>query len=90
MDGELGPVAGDAEVRVFDVDGDDLAGVGGADAEPLAGDHDDAVPGDLALDADRPGGWRGQRSGGDPCAAQPGAVSGGTRRGTPLSLLFNL
>jgi len=41
---------------VLDVDGDELAGIDRADAEPLAGDHDDAVRGDLALDADRPGG----------------------------------
>ena len=54
--GYLGAVAGDAEVGVLDVDGDDLPGVGGTDAEPLAGDHDDAVSGDLALDGDRP--WR--------------------------------
>ncbi len=37
------------------MDGDDLPGVGGSDARPLAGDHDDAVAGDLALHADRPG-----------------------------------
>jgi AraC-like DNA-binding protein len=30
-------------------------GVGGADAQPPAGDHDDAVAGDLPLDADRAG-----------------------------------
>ena len=59
VDGELGAVAGDAEVGVLDVDGDDLAGVGASDAQSLAGDHDDAVGGDLALDADRAGGWGG-------------------------------
>ena len=58
VQGELGAVAGDAEVGVLDVDGDDLPGVGGADAQPLAGDHDDAVAGDLALDAHRAGGRR--------------------------------
>ena len=38
VEGYLGAVAGDAEVGVLDVDGNDLPGVGGADAEPLAGD----------------------------------------------------
>jgi hypothetical protein len=56
VDGEFGPIAGDAEVCVLDVGGDDLVGVGRAHAEPLAGDHDDAVLRDSALDADRPGG----------------------------------
>jgi len=37
MQGYFGAVAGDAEVGVLDVDGDDLAGVAGADPEPLAG-----------------------------------------------------
>jgi hypothetical protein len=46
---------------VLDEDGDDLSGVGAADPEPFAGDHDDAVAGDLALDADRSGGRRGSR-----------------------------
>ena len=50
VEGYLCAVAGDAEVGVLDVDGDDLPGVGGADAQALAGDHDDAVAGDLALD----------------------------------------
>ena len=84
VEGYLGAVAGDAEVGVLDVDGDDLPGVGGADAEPLAGDHDDAVPGDLALDADRAGSRRGQRAVGDPGAAQPGALVGGDGRGQGL------
>jgi hypothetical protein len=52
VDGDLGAVTGDTEVGVLDVDGYDLAGVDGADAEPLAGDYDDAVAGDLALDAE--------------------------------------
>jgi hypothetical protein len=39
VQGYLGAVTGDAEVDVLDVDGDDLPGVGGADARPLAGDH---------------------------------------------------
>jgi hypothetical protein len=55
VQGDVGAVAGDAEVGVLDVDGADLPGVSGADAQPLAGDHDDAVAGDLALAADRPG-----------------------------------
>jgi hypothetical protein len=45
VQGDLGAVAGDAEVGVLDVDGDDLAGVGGAGPQPLAGDHDDPVAG---------------------------------------------
>jgi hypothetical protein len=53
VDGGLGSVAGDAEVGGLDVNGDDLAGVGGSDTEPLAGDHDDAVLRDLALGAGR-------------------------------------
>ena len=61
--GYLSAVAGDAEMGVLDVHGDDLVDVGGADAEPLAGDHDDAVAGDLALDADRPG----RRTSATPC-----------------------
>jgi hypothetical protein len=56
VQGNFGAVAGDAEVSVLDVDGDDLPGVGGSNAEPLAGDHDDAVARDLALHADRAGG----------------------------------
>ncbi len=40
---------------VLDMDGDDLPGVGGSEAQPLAGDHDDAVERVLALDADRAG-----------------------------------
>jgi Helix-turn-helix family len=36
VQGDLGPVAGDAQVGVLDVDGDDLPGVAGADAQPLA------------------------------------------------------
>jgi hypothetical protein len=35
--------------------GDHLPGVAGADAQPLAGDHNDAVFGYLSLDADRAG-----------------------------------
>jgi hypothetical protein len=77
VEGYLDSVAGHAEVGVLDVDGDDLPGVGGADAEPLAGDHDDAVPGHLALDADRPGSWRGQRRAGDPRATEAGPLVGG-------------
>jgi hypothetical protein len=63
-------------VGVLDVDGDDFPGVGGADAEPPAGDHDDAVAGDLALDADRAGSRCRQRSVGDPRAAEPRPVFG--------------
>jgi hypothetical protein len=37
VQGDLGAVAGDAEVGVLDVDGDDLPGVAGADAQPLPG-----------------------------------------------------
>jgi hypothetical protein len=58
------------------VDGDDLPGVGGSYAQPLAGDHDDAVAGDLALDADGAGGWRRQRGRGDARAAELAAVGG--------------
>ena len=36
MQGDLGAVAGDAKMGVLDVDGDDLSGAVGADAEPLA------------------------------------------------------
>jgi hypothetical protein len=79
VEGDFGAVAGDAEVGILDVDGDDLPGEGGADAEPLAGDHDDAAYGDLALDADRAGGWRRQRRSGDAGAAQSGPVAGGDR-----------
>jgi hypothetical protein len=42
-----------------------------AHAETLAGDHNDAVPGDLPLDADRHGRV------GDPGAAEPRPVFGG-------------
>lgn len=82
MQGYLGAVAGDANVGVLDVDSDDLPSVGGAnaDAESLAGDHDATVLGDLALDADRAWGPRGQRRVGDPGAAQPRAVFSGDGR----------
>jgi hypothetical protein len=72
-------------VGVLDVDGDDLPGVGGADAQPLPGDHDDAVAGDLALDADRPGCRSRQRRVSDPGAAQPGPAVGRDRRGQGLA-----
>jgi hypothetical protein len=36
MQGIYDAVAGDAEVSVLDVDGDDLPGVGGSHAQPLA------------------------------------------------------
>lgn len=49
VQGELDSVAGDAEVGVFDVDGDDLACLGAADAQALPGDHDDAVTGNAAF-----------------------------------------
>jgi hypothetical protein len=61
VQGDLGAFAGHPEVGVLDVDGDDLPGVGGSDAQPLAGDHDDAVAGNLGLHADRAGSWRRQR-----------------------------
>jgi hypothetical protein len=69
---------------VLDVDGDDVPGVGGSDAQPLAGDHDDDAAGDFALDADRAGSWRGQRGRGDPGAAQLAAVGGRDRAGQGL------
>src|SRR6266542_3029782 len=53
VDGQFGAVAGDAEAGVLDVDGDDLACVAASHAQALAGDHDIAVPGDLALRAPR-------------------------------------
>jgi hypothetical protein len=55
VQGDLGAVASDAEVGVLDVDGDDLPGIGRADAQPLEGDHYDAVARDPALDTDRAG-----------------------------------
>ncbi len=84
VQGDLGAVAGDAEVGVLDVDGDDLPGVGGSNPQSLAGDHDDAVAGDLALDADRTGSWGGQRARGDPGAAQRAAAGGRDRAGQGL------
>lgn len=73
---ELDAVAGDAEVGVLDVGGDDPSGVGGADAQPLPVTMDDVIAGNLALHADWPGSRRRQRGCGDPRAAELGAVSG--------------
>jgi hypothetical protein len=84
VQGYLAAVAGDAEVGVLDVDGHDLPGIGGSDAQPLPGDHDDAVFGDLALDADGAGCWRRQRGRGDAGAAQRAAVSRRDRAGQGL------
>ena len=50
------------------------------DQEALAGDHDDTVSGDLALDAHQSAGQRWQWRIGYPAAAQPGPVVGGDRR----------
>ena len=80
MKGYLDAVAGDTGVGVLDVDRDDLPGVDGTHTQTLAGDHDGAVPKNFALDADRPGRWRGQRGVGNHRAAQPGAPGGGDRR----------
>lgn len=61
------------------MDRDDLACVGRLDAQALAGDHDHSVAGDLALDADRPGGRCGQLRGGDAGAEDLRALIGGNR-----------
>jgi len=47
------------------MDGDDLPSAGYSDVPPSAGDNDDAVFGDLALDADSAKRWRRQRACGD-------------------------
>lgn len=54
----------DPEAGVLGDDGDDLSCVGGADAEALAGDHDDAVSGDAAFGLGRPSWWRGWQGAG--------------------------
>ena len=48
----LAPLQVDAEVGVLDVDGDDLPGVGGADAQPLAGDRSCAATWLISADTD--------------------------------------
>jgi hypothetical protein len=59
VEGDVDAVAGDSEVQVLDGDGDDLPGVGGADAEPLAGDHDDPSLGTLRWTLTSPGAGEG-------------------------------
>jgi hypothetical protein len=80
VDGDFGAVAGDSEVGVLDVDGDYVAGVGAADSQALAGDHDDPVSRNLALHAHGTR-WRsGLLSGGHAGSADLAALLGRDRR----------
>jgi len=82
VDAELFAVVQDAEVGVLDDHGDDLSGVGGAEAESLAGNHGDAIFGDSALDVDRLGGKHSRQGcGGQACAGEVGEAVDGYRAG---------
>jgi hypothetical protein len=70
VEAELFTVEENPEVRVLDQDPHGLPGVGAADPEPLPGDHDDAIAGNTACDADRPGTRCGQWVGRDARAAE--------------------
>ncbi len=62
----------------------DLAGVGASDPQALAGHHDDAVSGHLALYAHRAGRLGRVLAGGDPGAADLRVLIGRHRRGQRL------
>jgi hypothetical protein len=81
VDAEFGAVAGDPEVGVLDVDGDDVTGVSAANPQDLPGDHDLPVDRDLALDADRPGDRCRELGSGQPGTAEAGALIGRDRCG---------
>jgi hypothetical protein len=69
VEAEFFAVVEDSEVGVFDDDGDGFAGVGAADADALAGDHDDAGVGHASFDADGSVGSGCDGRGGDAGAA---------------------
>jgi len=83
LDGQFFPAVRDPIAGVLDDDGDELAGVPGAELDRLLVDHDPAAGVDLAPGGDRPG-RQGRRGHGGGCA-EPGGAFGGDRAGPGAS-----
>src|SRR5215467_11284597 len=80
MGGQLDSLVEDAELAVFDDDGDDLPAVNVAQVDLYSGDHHAALAGDHAGHLQGLGGWCGSGPG-EACPVQAAAGGGGQRAG---------
>src|SRR5215467_14452708 len=80
MGGQLDSLVEDAELAVFDDDGDDLPAVNVAQVDLYSGDHHAALAGDHAGHLQGLGGWC-EGGPGEACSVQASAGGGGQRAG---------